>query len=56
MYAYMYLLIDVVSYVNCKPKDAKDDYEFNDHQYSVVRSKVPYEPEMNGLITIKVSK
>ena len=52
----MYLLIDVVSYVNCKPKDANDDNQFSDHQYSAVRCKVPYEPEMNRLITIKVSK
>ena len=54
MPAYTFYYIDITSYVNCKPKDAKDDYQFSDHQYSVVRCKVPYEPEMNGMITIKV--
>ena len=54
---YYFKFIDVVSYVNCKSKslkDPKDDYQFSDHQYSVVRYEVAHEPEINGMVTIKV--
>ena len=55
IYIYIHVpIVDVASYVNYKPKDSKDDYQFTDHQYSVVRHEVVREPEINGMVTIKV--
>lgn len=52
-----YTFIDGVNHVNYKSKDLKDpknDYQFSDHHYSVVRHEVVRKPEMNGMATIKV--
>ena len=47
-------ILDVVSYINSNAKDSKNDYQFSDHHYSVVRHEVVREPEINGMVTIKV--